>query len=86
MRYQASVVLEAPIEEMRSRIRTEEGSLEPLDDDLCRYRTQDDSLEWLALRLLFLGVDFQLEGPPELADQVGRLATRLERSLSASDR
>ncbi|HEY8339011.1 MAG TPA: YafY family protein [Egibacteraceae bacterium] len=82
-RYRAVVTLAAPIEVVAERLHPSEGVLEPLDDSTCRLRTGADSVEWLALRLGLLDVDFTVHEPPELvahlqdvADRFGRAARR----------
>src|SRR5690606_16041726 len=82
MRYRVSVVLDASVEEMESRIRPGEGELEPSGEGQCRFRTQSDSLEWLTMRLLWLGVDFEVEEPEELVEHVAALAGRLGRAAT----
>lgn len=82
MRYRVSVVLDASVEEMEGRIRPGEGELEPAGEGRCRFHTQSDSLEWLTMRLLWLGVDFEVEEPEELVEHVAALAGRLGRAAT----
>ena len=42
----------------------------------CLYTASDDSLEWLALRIGFLGVPFEVHEPPELREWCSALADR----------
>jgi predicted DNA-binding transcriptional regulator YafY len=58
------------------------GTIEPLDEDTCEYRSGDDNLEWLAMRVAMLGVDFELHEPPELAEALRALAGRLTRGAT----
>ena len=51
----------------RARPRATGASIEPIDEHSCAYRTGDDDLDWLALRIAMLGVDFEVHEPPELA-------------------
>jgi len=44
------------------------------------YRTSDDNLAWLALRIAMLGVDFDAHEPPELGKHLHVLADRLRRA------
>ena len=46
----------------------------------CEYRTGDDDLGWLALRIAMLGVDFEVHEPPELVEHLRALAERLDRA------
>ena len=82
-RHQARVILHASAEEVARRQRWLSDDLEPLGDDRCAYETSDDSLEWLALRIAFLGVDFDVVEPPELAEWCERVAARFQRAAGA---
>ena len=46
----------------------------------CELRTSDDSLDWLAVRVGMLGVDFEVHEPPELVERLRELAARFEQS------
>jgi predicted DNA-binding transcriptional regulator YafY len=78
-RYDARVTLHASLEEITSRIPSHWGAFEPIDDRTCEYRTGDDDLEWLAMRIAMLGVDFEVHGPPELVERLKAIAGRLQR-------
>jgi predicted DNA-binding transcriptional regulator YafY len=82
-RYEARVTLHAPMETIRRRIPAHWGSVEPIDDHTCEYRTGDDDLDWLALRIAMLGVDFDVHEPPELGAHLRVVARRLERAAGA---
>ncbi|HEX7100044.1 MAG TPA: WYL domain-containing protein, partial [Acidimicrobiia bacterium] len=84
MRYQVTAVLHAPLAEIEPKVRPREGELIARDDESCLFRTQGDSLEWLAFRLIWFDVDFEVQEPPELADYVDGLATRLARAASTT--
>jgi predicted DNA-binding transcriptional regulator YafY len=74
--YEARVTLRAAAADMERR--TYGGTITPIDSDSCEYRTGDDDLHWLAVRIAMLGVDFELHEPPELADHLRMLGARLE--------
>jgi predicted DNA-binding transcriptional regulator YafY len=78
-RFDAVVMLRAPAEEVTRRVPRHWGKIEPIDERTCRYTTGDDDLRWLALRIAMLGVDFEVEEPPELIEQLRELAERLGR-------
>ena len=59
-------------------------SLTPLGDDRSEYRTSDDSLDWLAMRVGMIGFDFEVHEPPELVDAMQALSERLRRAAPAS--
>ena len=79
-RYEGRVTLHAAAEEVTSRVPAHWGVIEPIDARTCEYRTGDDDLRWLALRIAMLGVDFEVHEPPELADHLRALASRLRRA------
>jgi predicted DNA-binding transcriptional regulator YafY len=79
-RYVARVVLHAPTEDMRKRLPAGWGSVEPIDGETCEYRTGDDDLDWLALRVVMLRVDFEVRDSPELAERLTEMADRLARA------
>jgi predicted DNA-binding transcriptional regulator YafY len=75
-RYEARVTLHAPLSELQRR-RWLGGTLTPLDDDRCELRTRDDNLDWLAARVLMLGVAFEAHEPPELLERLRELGERI---------
>jgi predicted DNA-binding transcriptional regulator YafY len=79
-RYEARVTVHAPADEIAKRIPWVAGALEPIDAQRCEYRTSDYDLEWLALRVAMLGVDVDVDGPPELIAQMDALGRRLLRA------
>jgi predicted DNA-binding transcriptional regulator YafY len=76
-RFEALVTLQAPAEEIATRVPSSWGTVAPIDAHTCEYRTGDDDLRWLALRIAMLGVDFEVHEPPELVEQLRALALRL---------
>jgi predicted DNA-binding transcriptional regulator YafY len=81
-RFEAVVTLHAPGEEVSGRVGRHWGTIEPIDSKSCTYRTGDDDLGWLALRITMLGVDFEVHEPPELIEHFKVLARRLRRAAS----
>ena len=81
-RFQAVVLLHAPAAAFRERTHLW-GSVEEVDADTCEYRTADDSLEWLAMRIAMLGVGFEVLEPPALADTCRTLAERFGNAAAA---
>jgi predicted DNA-binding transcriptional regulator YafY len=79
-RFEARVTLHAAAEEITSRVPAYWGTIEPIDAHTCEYRSGDDDLRWLALRVAMLGVDFEVHEPPELIEHLRRLASRLRRA------
>jgi predicted DNA-binding transcriptional regulator YafY len=68
-------------EKIASRVPAHWGAVEPIDAHSCHFRTGDDDLTWLALRIAMLGVDFEVREPPELVEQLRALAERLGRAV-----
>lgn len=79
-RYRARITLHAPAAVLAERWPQMRDSLQPLGDDSCEYRTSDDSLDWLALRIGMLGCEFEVHEPAELAAHAGELAKRFARA------
>ena len=79
-RYEARVTLRASADEIASRAPAHWGTIQPIDEHTCQYRTGDDDLGWLGLRVAMLGVDFEVHEPPELVEHLRALAQRLERA------
>jgi predicted DNA-binding transcriptional regulator YafY len=82
-RYEARVTVHAPAEEVGARLPWVAGALEPIDAHSCEYRTADENLEWLAIKVAMLGVDVEVHEPPELVAQLFVLADRLGRAARA---
>jgi predicted DNA-binding transcriptional regulator YafY len=81
-RFDAVVTVHASAEEMTSHLPAYWGEIEPIDAQTCRFRAGDDDLRWLAVRVAMLGVDFEVEEPPELAQHLRALAARLGRATA----
>jgi predicted DNA-binding transcriptional regulator YafY len=79
-RFEARVTLHAAADAIENRVPRHWGTIEPLDAHTCEYRTGDDDLGWLALRIAMLGVDFEVHEPHELVAHLHALAARLERA------
>jgi predicted DNA-binding transcriptional regulator YafY len=73
-RYQASVILHAPLAAVAHRVPHAVGTLEAIDDDSCLLRTGADWLGGLAVYVADIGVDFTVVEPPEFAERVRVLA------------
>lgn len=83
-RYEARVTLHAAADQIASRVPAYWGAIEEIDARSCEYRTGDEDLGWLALRIAMLGVDFEVHEPPELAEHLRALAGRLRRAAGRS--
>jgi predicted DNA-binding transcriptional regulator YafY len=85
-RYEARVTVHAPAEELVRRLPHLAGALTPIDETRCEYRTADEDLGWLALRIAMLGADVDVDGPPELIAHLDTLAQRLQRATAGARR
>ena len=83
-RFEARVTLKASAQELAGRVPGYWGTIVPIDARTCEYRTGDDDLRWLALRIAMLGVDFEVREPPELLEHLRAIAQRLERATPPS--
>lgn len=77
-RYRARVTVHAPAAEILRRFPW--TSVTPLGADRCEYRTEDDDLDWIAMRIVMLGAEVEVHEPPELAATLRAMADRLQRA------
>ena len=75
-KHQAVLRLHAPVGALRDRVPPSAGVLEADGDDRCVLRTATDSLEWLAMFVGVLGVDFEIIDPPELLECISAIGDR----------
>jgi predicted DNA-binding transcriptional regulator YafY len=80
-RYQARVVLNAPLERVAGRVPPTVGTLEPIDEEHCLLRTGSDWLGGLAVYIADIGVDFEVLEPPELVAMLRELSERFSRAV-----
>ncbi len=76
----AVLVVHASAEELTDRFRVSGTEVEAVDERTCLLRTEPDSLEWTALRVAFLDLEFEVREPPELAARLADLGRRLLRA------
>jgi predicted DNA-binding transcriptional regulator YafY len=79
-RWQARVVLHAPVETVRPRVPANVGTLEPIDEHSCLLLTGSDWLGGLAVYVAEIGVEFEVLDPPEFVERVRVLAGRFARA------
>ncbi|WP_344470066.1 YafY family protein [Nonomuraea monospora] len=79
-RYRATVLLHAPAERMRELPLGLE--VEPVDEGTCLLKLGGDDVNGIAVWIGFIGVDFEVLDPPELAEHVLRLSERYRRAVS----
>ncbi|MFG1796116.1 helix-turn-helix transcriptional regulator [Nocardia sp. NPDC049149] len=54
--------------------------VEPIDEHSCLIRTGADSLEWTAVRIAHLGLDFEVREPPEMRRMLRDVGAKLLRA------
>jgi predicted DNA-binding transcriptional regulator YafY len=79
-RFEAVVTLHAAADEIEVRVPAIWGTVTPIDEHSCEYRTGDENLRWLAWRIAMLGVDFEVNEPPELVEHLRTLSLRFGRA------
>lgn len=80
--HQVAVRLHAPLEAVADRVPPWGGVLEAVDEHSCVLRTATDSMEWTAMFIGVLGVDFEVLEPAELTDCMTTIAQRFERATA----
>ncbi len=81
-RYNARVTLDAPAGYVTRRMPPGDNTVEPIDDKHCRLVMRGDSLDWMAMSILWFGVGFVVDGPPGLAEQLQATAARIHTALA----
>ncbi|MEH0545949.1 YafY family protein [Streptomyces sp. B21-105] len=81
-RCRATVLFHCPVEDLAERTSPTAGRLERYDDRSCLFHTGAATLDEIALHIALKGVDFEVLDPPELADHLRTLATRLTRAAA----
>jgi predicted DNA-binding transcriptional regulator YafY len=82
-KHRAVVRLHAPLETVAEHLPPWGGVLEAAGPDACILRTAAESLEWAALLVGILGVDFEVLEPDGLRDSVRVLGERLARAAAS---
>jgi predicted DNA-binding transcriptional regulator YafY len=83
--HQARIVFHAPLSRVAERVPPLTGSLERIDDDHCRMEAGAQSLDRLALYVMLVGEDFEVEEPPELVGELRKLSARIRRATRRRD-
>ncbi|WP_248961242.1 helix-turn-helix transcriptional regulator [Sphaerisporangium perillae] len=79
-RYQARILMRAPIEVVAERSSPTAGRLEAVDEHTCVLHTGSDSLDQIALYVGLKGIEFEVLDPPELVEHIRRLSELLARA------
>ena len=80
-RYRARVRVYAPAAQVAGRLPPA-VLVEAVDERTCIANVGPDSPQMLAVYLGMLDVDFEVDGPPELVEQLGTLADRYKRAIT----
>lgn len=80
----ARVTLYAPVEVIAKRVPPAAGTLEAAGATSCLLTTGSHSWESIAIHLLWLGVDFQVQEPPELIAYLAALSERITAVVKSS--
>ena len=83
-RYEARVTIHAPAELVRELVPRYWGDVTPLDAERCEYRTGDDDLQWLAVRVSMIRFPFEVHEPPELVEHLRAMAARIDAAVATS--
>ena len=78
----ARIAVDAPAAEVLARINPAVGVVEAVNDHACVLVTGADSVEIIAVYIGMLGLDFHVDGPPELVAQLGLVGERYRRAVA----
>jgi predicted DNA-binding transcriptional regulator YafY len=76
-RYQARVLVHAPASDVAAQVPPTTAFVKAVSADSCVLTSGSDSLDSLAFHIAMLGFNFTVQEPPELAERMRALATRL---------
>jgi predicted DNA-binding transcriptional regulator YafY len=81
-RYTARVTLHADAGNVTRRLPPGDNAVEPIDDGRCRLTMRGDSLDWMAISILWFGVPFEIDGPSELVERLRAISARVSDALA----
>lgn len=84
--HRARVLIHAPLERVAARLHPSAGQLTAVSKRRCLLESGAHSLPGLAWYIASLGEEFEVQSPPELAEQITELAGRLSRAADRSNR
>lgn len=79
--YRAHVTLRLPVEVARVRLADFAGELVGVDGGSCVWHSLEDTVDYLAFRLMLVGCEFTVHGPGELVEHLRRVGERISRSV-----
>jgi len=83
-RYQAKILVHAPLRAMSERVTPTSGMLEEADGGWCLLTTGADSLAAMMFHFAGLGAEFTVLEPPELIEYLRAVGGRMLRAAGAS--
>ena len=81
---QARIVVHEPAASLRARLWSGWGEVTERDAMSCVLTVQDQSVSSLAIHVLLLDADVEVEHPPELVGHLRLLGARIDRAVSAA--
>jgi predicted DNA-binding transcriptional regulator YafY len=83
-RYQARILVHAPVAVVAEQVPPSSGVLEPTGANSCVLTAGSDSLDAIAFHTAMMGLPFTVLEPPELIERMRSLADRLGKAAAAS--
>ena len=80
--FMGQLMVHAAANDLAPKLAYSFATIEEVGDHVCRVEVGADSAQTMAAWLIFLDADFEVIGPPELADAVSTLARRYTRATS----
>ncbi|WP_053731606.1 YafY family protein [Nocardia sp. NRRL S-836] len=81
-RFRTTVTVHAPAEEVAAKVPA--ALVEAVDAGTCRMTAGSDTPQALAVCLGVLDADFEVQGPPELVQHLGKTADRFRRAIDTA--
>lgn len=82
-RFRATVTVHAPAHEVAAKVPA--ALVEAVDETTCRMTAGSDTPQMLAVYLGMLDSDFEVDGPPELVQHLGKTADRFRCAINTAD-
>ncbi|ANZ43323.1 DNA-binding transcriptional regulator [Lentzea guizhouensis] len=81
-RFRTTVTVHAPAEEVAAKVPA--ALVEAVDERTCRMTAGSDTPQMLAVYLGMLDADFEVHGPPELVQHLGKTADRFRNAIDTA--
>lgn len=83
--YEVRATVHLPAEQVVQRLGAAPADVHVIDERSCELRGHNDTLEWLASRLLMLGCEFEVHEPAELRAYLEELGNRARRAAGTKN-